>query len=145
MARRRPGRYDVIDDQHPAAERRADDAAAFAVRFRLLAVIAERNIHVLVLGQRGRRQCGERDALVSRAKNHVEANAGLGNCRGVITPEPGHSVAGVEQPRVEEVGADASGLERKLAKAQYAELECKVDEFSFVGLHEVVFLYDGRL
>ena len=45
----------VVENQHAARERSADDRAAFAVVLRLLAVVGERIVVVVMLGQRGSR------------------------------------------------------------------------------------------
>ncbi|MNE71260.1 hypothetical protein D3C80_1671170 [compost metagenome] len=69
----------VVDDQHVAGQWCADQAAAFAVSLGFLAVEAPRQVTVMMLGQGhggGRRQ---RDALVRRAKQHVEGNTALGD------------------------------------------------------------------
>ena len=44
-------------------------------------------------------------------------------------------MAGIEQTRVEEVGADASGLELEFAELERTHLEREVDELSLVGKH----------
>ena len=46
----------------------------------------------------------------------------------VLAAQRGERASGVEQSGVEEVRADASGLERELAEAKDAELETLIDE-----------------
>src|SRR5690606_18834577 len=63
---------DVIDNEHAAAQRCADDTAALAVRFAFLAIEGVGHVDVVVLGKR---RGGERDqgyAFVGRPEQHVE-------------------------------------------------------------------------
>lgn len=76
------GSNHVVDDQHFTGQRRADQAAAFAVGLGFLAVEAPWQIAVMVLSQCHGSSRRQRDAFVGRAKEHVERNAALDNgCR----------------------------------------------------------------
>ena len=58
---RRAGRDHVVDDQHAAAQRRADDAAAFAVVLGFLAVEGPGQAAAVMLGQRRGRSRDQRE------------------------------------------------------------------------------------
>ncbi len=129
------GRDDVVDDQYPALQWRADDAAAFAVRLLFLAVVAPGHIDVVLLGERGGRQGRERDAFVRGTEDHVEFDiGGRDGCR-IEAADSCCSVAGVEKPCVEEIRADAAGLQGELPEPQHAEFQRQVDKFLLVGSH----------
>ena len=144
LAHGRAGRDDVIDDEHIARQRGADDAAALTVRFGFFAIERVRHVNVVMLGERCRGQRRQRDALVGRTKQHVEANVGLGDRGRVVAPQLGRGVAGVEETGVEKVRAGAPGFQREFTEPQYTEFECQFDEFSFVATHAIGLLYDCR-
>jgi len=85
------------------------------------------------------------NAFVSRSEQHVEFDVGCGDCGRVISSESRGRVTRVEKSRVEKIRTHTAGFKREFAKAQHAEFECEVNEFSLIGLHGLVFLYDGRL
>ena len=88
-----------------------------------------------MFGQGCGAECRERDALVGGTENHVEPDARIGDRSSVIAPQPGRGVARVEKAGIKKVRADAAGFQAKLAEAEDAKLERKIDEFSFKGLH----------
>ena len=74
LAHRSAGGYDVVDDQDAPGELRADDGAAFAVIFGLLAIEAVAHIAPGV-GERDRDRGDERYPLVCRTEQGVESDA----------------------------------------------------------------------
>ena len=125
LADRGAGGDHVIDDQHaPALQRRADQAAALAVRLGFLAVECQRQVAAaarVLAGQRGR----QRDALVGRAEQQVEVQACRFDRVGVAAGEFRECDAGVEAPGIEEIRAVASRFQRELAEAQCLRLQCE--------------------
>jgi hypothetical protein len=97
---------------------------------------ASRTAVPAVLGQRGRGQRGERNALVGRPEQHVELDAGVGDRSRVVATEPRCGIPRVKQTGVEKVGADTARLQRELTEAQHAEFERELNKFTFVGLHD---------
>ena len=74
FAHRGAGGNHVVDNQHPALQRRANQHAALAVVFGFFAVEGKRNVQA-VFGQHHRRGAGQVMPLVGRAKQHVEFHA----------------------------------------------------------------------
>src|SRR5262249_19674716 len=108
--------------------RRADDVAALAVVLRFFAIEAPRHIAAVLVRERDSGRAHERDAFVGRAEQHIELEVRAldGSC--VELAELGESPSRIEEPRVEEVGTRAAGLELELAEAQHAEFEAEIDE-----------------
>ena len=88
-----------------------------------------------MLGQRGRRQRDQRNALVGGAEQHVEVDARLAGRSRVVAAELGERVARVEESGVEEVRADAAGLQLELAELQHADFQRQLDELRLVSAH----------
>ena len=89
---------------------------------------------MLIQGYRG--GSGQRDALVGRAKQGIEGDPGVLDGGGVEAAQAGQMLAGIEQPGIEEIGADPPGLEGELTKAKYLILDGELDELPFVILHD---------
>ena len=136
FADRRASSNHVVNDQHPAFQRRAHQTAAFAMGLGFLAVEAPGQVQLMLLGQRHGRRCRQRDALVGGAKQHIEDNAALDYRCGVEAPQLGQRQTTVEQPGIEEVRAGAPGLEGEGTKAQDSTLDGKTNELALVSLHE---------
>ena len=139
------GRDHVIDDHDAAAQRRADDVAAFAVILGFLAIERPRHAAMVVLGERHGGGGGERDALVRRPEQHVELEARARERRGVTLAEHRDGFAVVEQAGVEEVGTLAAGLELEAAEAQRVARHGEVDEGSLILLHGQRLPYDAAV
>ena len=76
FAYRRARRHHVIDDQHTALQRRADQRSALAMVLGFLAVVGPGQVAPQARQLDG--QCrGQRDAFVGRAEDHVELRAAL--------------------------------------------------------------------
>src|SRR5690606_1112152 len=88
--------------------------------------------------ERRRRHGDERDALVGWSEQHVELEPRQRRRPRVIAAKPADGATGVEQAGVEEVRAQAAGLQLELAEAQHAELEAEANE---IGLVHVRTLY----
>ncbi|MNK87930.1 hypothetical protein D3C87_1078780 [compost metagenome] len=88
----------------------------------------------------GRRQ---RDALVGRAKQHVEGNAAFGDSCGVEAPQLRQGRTRVEQAGVEEVRTGTPGLQGELTEAQNAAIDGKTNEIALIRLHEKNPKYHG--
>lgn len=120
-------RDDIIDNQDPTGQRRANDVAAFAMVLRFLAVKGKR-IVLAITGQCDRDRCNQWNTFVSRAKQHVEAEAaGLRRFR-VEFGEPTQRIAVVEQAGVEKVGRQAACLGFEFAEAEHIAADGKFDE-----------------
>jgi hypothetical protein len=100
-----------------------------------LAIEGPGHAAMVVLGQRHRGGGGERNSLVGRAEQHVELKARARERGGVALAEHGDGFAVIEQPRIEEVRALATGLQLEIAEAQRAARQGEVDEGSLVLLH----------
>ena len=92
------GGHHVVHNQYPPLQRRADQNAAFAVVFGFFAVIGKRHI-ATPPGQFHHQRRAQRNALVGRAKNHVELNATVQNALGIKTGQAQQSSAVIEQSR----------------------------------------------
>src|ERR1043165_9109733 len=111
-----------------AAQRRADDVAAFAVILRFLAVERPRDVTAVLFGERDRCRRNQRDALVGRTEQHVERPLRALDGVGVVTTERAERAPGVEQSSVEKVRAQPAGFQLELAEAQHAEVQAQLDE-----------------
>ena len=142
FADRGAGSHDIVDNNNPLAlQALADHEAALAVVLDLLAVesIADLTPPLLVKGTQllhGRR--AQRDALVGRAEEHVEAPAcvvfGLGVERFGVGGGDGADELGVrEEAAVEEVGAGAVGFQLEGAEGEDVGGEAEGDEGGFPG------------
>ena len=119
FAHRSAGADHVIHNQHATLQGGPDQRAAFAMVFGLFAVVGKR--HVLAqTGQLDGHGHTQGDALVRRAKYHVELDAtgdeGLCIELGQLT----QLGTIVEQACVKKVGRQASGLGLEFTKAQHA-------------------------
>ncbi len=131
----RAGGDDVVDDQNPAGERRTDDDAAFTVVLGLLAVEGIGKVQSVVRCE-GRRGCRhQRDPLVGRPEQHVERNGCAGRRCRIAAPEFGQGAAGIEQPGVKKIRADAAGFQGEFAEAQDALFPCKFYQALLVIVH----------
>jgi hypothetical protein len=108
-------------------QRGADQHAALAVVLGFLAVVGiglvvagARQLH----GQRG----GQRDALVGRAEHQVEVGGMRQQALDIGLRQAVELGAVVEQPGVEEIGAEAPRLGFELAEAQHPGLHGEGDE-----------------
>src|SRR5690606_25256937 len=128
LPNRRSGGDHIVDDEHAPAQLRPDDRASFAVILRVFAVECPRNAASMGIGERDRGGGDERDAFVRRTEQHIELDARLLNCIGIVATELRERASGVEQACVEEVGAETPGLELELAEAEHAKIEAEVDE-----------------
>jgi hypothetical protein len=117
----------VIDDQHPALDRGADQRAAFAVVFRFLAVVGIGHAAALA-GQADGHGGGQRDALVGRAEEHVEFEARGEQAACIEFAQPHQLLTVVEQAGVEEVRRLPPRLGLEIAKAQHPSLHRELDE-----------------
>ena len=107
---------DVVHDQHAARERRADEAAALAMRLRLFPVVRDRHIAAVLLGVDDGSRRRERNALVSRAEEHVELDAGLDDRLRIAGADAGEGAAVIDESRVEEVGTGPARFQREVPK-----------------------------
>jgi len=138
FAHRGAGRDDVVDDQHTAGQRRADQHPGLAVVLGLLAVEGDGDVAAVGFRQRdggGRRQ---RDALVGGAEQHVEADPRGHRAGRVRLAELAQRAPRVEQPGVEEIRAHATGLEREFTEAQHVAAQGEVEEGALVVEHRDV-------
>lgn len=97
----------------------------------------------MMFSQRHGRRRRQRNALVGRAEQNVEADTALDDRRCVETPQLSQRGTGVEQPGIEEVRAGAPGLEGELTKAQNASINGKTNEIALIRLHEKSLEYHG--
>ena len=65
------GRHDVVDDQHAPAHRMTDQRAAFAVRFRFLAVVRDPDRPAVIALQRQRGGDRNRNTFIGRSEDDV--------------------------------------------------------------------------
>src|SRR5207253_7640509 len=79
-------------------------------------------------GDRGGR--GERDALVRRAEEDVEADSGGERRAGIEARRFAEALAIAEQSRIEEVRREPSRLGPELPEAQHAGADREVDELA---------------
>ncbi|MNI46688.1 hypothetical protein D3C73_1011640 [compost metagenome] len=98
-----------------------------------LAVVGERHVvaavHRRMACQRHRRGGRQRNALVRRAKQHVELHTGIQQRLGVELGQLADRAAAVEQAGIEEVRADPTRFDLEAAKAQHAFIKGEADEF----------------
>ena len=116
-------------------ERRADEVAALAVVLRFLAVERERHVAAVLLGERDGRRRRERNALVGRAEEHVELDAGLDDRLRVAGAERASAPPSLKSPALKKYGTGPAGLQRELAEAQHLLREDHLDELFLVRSH----------
>ena len=126
----------VIDDQHAAIKRRADQRPPFAMVLGFLAVKAPRQVTLVMLSQRDGCRRRQRNTFVGRPEDHIEIDAAVGNSCGVEAAQLCQRRATVEQSGIEEVGAGAPGLQGELTEAQNPALDGEANELALVRLHE---------
>jgi hypothetical protein len=100
--------------------------------FRFLAIEGEGDIDAVTLGERGRRGSHQRYAFVGRTEQHVECDVGGDDGIAVGATHRGDRRARAKEPRIEEIRALASGLERELPELQYAGAHAQIDELALI-------------
>ena len=110
----------------------------------LLAVEGHRHV-AAAGGQRDRKRGCQRDTLVGRPEQHVEAQAGGVEGIGITLAQHFERGAGVEQPGIEEIGTGAAGLEGELAKTQDLPVQRQVQEAALVRFHGATWWGKARL
>jgi len=124
-----------INEQIPLVTQARREVGVNAI---FLAVECKRHIgpEIRERDSRGRR---ERDALVGRSEQHVELHAPFGARREqrlrIETRQRSQQRTTVEEPRIEEVRRQPSGLGPELAKTQHAGLQRELDELLTQRLH----------
>ncbi len=129
------GGDDVVHDQHPARERRADDRTTLAVVLSFLAIEAPRDITAVLFGQ-GHGDCRHQwNAFVGGPEQGIEFQSGGHDRGGVTATQASQGRAAVEQSGVEEVRANTPGFEGKFTEAQYAPADGEVEKFPLIVPH----------
>ena len=71
--------YDIVDNQHLAAQRRANERAALSMVLGLLAIISEWHIAPMMVSQGYGRGCSQWDAFVGGAQQKIKAQSLVDN------------------------------------------------------------------
>ena len=87
LAHGRARRDDIVDDQHPTLQRGAHQQPTLPVALGFLAVVSERHVYAVVVGQGDRGGRGQGNALVGRAEQDIKLQPGIHNSAGVATTE----------------------------------------------------------
>ena len=77
------------------------------------------------------------DTFVCRTIEHVEVNAGVQNRLGIVTAQSLQGFARIEQPRIEEVWAHATGFQHEFTETKHAGADCEVQELDLILFHGV--------
>ena len=75
------------------------------------------------------------DALVCRAEQHIELQAGMFDGAQVERSQLPDAAAVVKQSAIEKIRTGAAGFEGKFAELQYLVADCEVDEFGLIVSH----------
>src|SRR5262249_36777265 len=134
------GRGHVLDDDHALAiaRRVTDEASTLAVVLGLLAVEAVGDVAAVLGGEGDRGGDDQRDALVGRTEEDVEAVAETrADGGGVEAAEALHLAAAAEAREVEEVGRAPAALRLEVAEGEHAGREQELDELARLRLRGV--------
>src|SRR5690606_5645095 len=136
LPHRGAGRDHVVNDHDLALQGRTHQHPPFTVILCFLAIECEGHIAPLHLRMTGKFDGSGRvkgNALVSRTEKHVELHTGINQCLSVELGQTPYRRTRIEQPRVEEIGADAPRLDLELAEAEHTLLQRETDEFATVA------------
>ena len=103
--------------------------------FGLFAVEGIRLIDTMIDRQGLSDRCYQRDTFIRRTEQHVVVDVVFDDGLGITAAEFCQGVAAIEQPGIEEVGADSTRLKGELTKTEHLVLDCQLDETFLVFLH----------
>ena len=132
---RRAGGDHIINDQHPPADGPAEDQPAFAVILDFLAAATERVAGLILFLEGDRERRRERDPLVGRAINHIEAEPGAADRGRVKSAERGQALAVIKTTVVEKIGTQAPGFQSEFAEAQHLFFDGEFNKRLLIILH----------
>ena len=135
VVHRGPGGDHIINNQHPALQGCAGNHPAFAMVFFLLAVetVGHGTPRFTRAGNGKRRY--QWDALVRRAEQHVELQAGVFDGLHIERAQLRYAGAVVKQPAVKEIRTAATGLERELAELQHLVANGEINKCGLMVFH----------